>query len=152
MRSPNGANRVRHLVHAALMSPANQRMCRQFGVTSRELALAYTEIVAAMRQPFVSGQKAQLAPTSLFIKPVELEHFLMEIHRATHGQTALQRHLAIIECAKRRALLLADGAPKQSVEITRSKLLKASIGAKMPILLLCGIIVVAGVLIALSLS
>ena len=130
------------------MSPANQRMCRQYGVAASELSLAYTEIVAAMRQPFVSGQKGQLAPTSLFTKPVELENFLMEIHRATHGQTALQRRLAIIECAKRRATLLAEGAPKQSIEITRSKLLKASIASKMPILLLCAILVVAVVLIA----
>lgn len=148
MRSPNGANRVRHLVHAALMTPVNQRMCRQYGVAARELSLAYTEIVAAMERPFVSGQKMQLAPTSMFTKPEELENFLKELHRATHGQTALQRHLAIIECAKRRALLLAEGAPKQSIEITRSKLLKASIASKMPIILICVIIVVAVVLIA----
>jgi len=148
VRSPNGSNRVRHLVHAALMSPSNQRMCRQYGVAARELSLAYTEILAAMQQPFVSGQKTQLAPTSMFTKPEEFENFLKEIHRATHGQTALQRHLAIIECGKRRALLLAEGAPKQSIEITRSKLLKASIASKMPVLLICALIVVAGVLIA----
>ncbi|TSA31167.1 MAG: hypothetical protein D4R65_11790 [Verrucomicrobiaceae bacterium] len=143
---------MRHLVHAALMSPANQRMCRQYGVTARELALAYTEIVAAMKQPFVSGRKTQLAPTSMFSKPEELEEFLKEIHRSAHGQTALQRHLAIVECARRRALLFADAAPKESVEITRTNLLKASLASNMPILLVGVIIVVAGVLIAVYLS
>lgn len=151
VRSPNGANRVRQLVHAALLVPANQRMCRQYGVSPRELSIAYTEIVAAMERPFVSGRKTLLAPTSLFTNSGELEEFLKEIHRATHGQTALQRHLAIVGCAKRRALILADDPSEKVVEVTRSKLLKASIEAKLPTMLICAIIVVAWVLIAVYL-
>lgn len=134
------------------MFPANRRMCRQYGVTARELALAYTEIIAAMRQPFVSGQKTLLAPTFLFAEPGQLEEFLKEIHRATHGQTALQRRLAIIECAKRRALLFESAAPKHAAGITRTKLLKASLASKIPIMLLGLIIAIAGAIIAVYLS
>ncbi len=126
-------------------------MCRQYGVSARELSLVYTEILTAMRQPFVSGYKTQLAPTSMLIKPEEMEELLKEIHRVAHGQTALQRHLGIVECARRRALILAGASSEKNVEITRTKLLKASIEANMSVILICMIIVVAGTLLAVYL-
>jgi len=126
-------------------------MCRQYGVSVRELALAYTEIVATMRQPFVSGHKTQLVPTAMFTRPGELEEFLREIHRVAHGQTALQRHLAIINCARRRALTLAGTSSEKNAERTKTKLLKTSIEAKMPVIFICMILVAAGTLLAVYL-
>lgn len=127
-------------------------MCREYRISARDLCLAYTEIVAAMHPPFVSGQETQLAATAMFVNPPELEKFLGELHRATFGQTALQRRLAIVACAKHQAQLLSNAIPKPGPLMTRNRLLKDSIITQFPTVILCVIILVVGMLIAIYLT
>ncbi|MEI6278123.1 MAG: hypothetical protein WCQ16_01915 [Verrucomicrobiae bacterium] len=147
VRSPNGTNRVRGLVLAALAIPATQRLCREYKVGTAELCTACTEIIAAMPGPTPTISLG----TALLCNPAQLEKFLQAIHRAAHGQTPLQRHLAIVACAKRMAAQLAATEKEISPEITRAKLLKSSIKSKLPVVLLCTAVIVLGILLAVYL-
>lgn len=146
VRSPNGANRVRSLILAALASPAAQRLCRTYMVGPGDLCTACTEIIDATPGPLTSLS----AITAVFNDPAQLETFLKEIQHATHGQTPLQRRLAVIACAKHRAAHLGTGA-KFRPATTRGHLLKSSLQTKLPIVLLCAVLIVVAILLAVYL-
>jgi hypothetical protein len=111
-----------------------------------DLCTACTEIIDATPGPLTSLS----AITAVFNDPAQLETFLKEIQHATHGQTPLQRRLAVIACAKHRAAHLA-ASPKFRQETTRSNLLKSSLQTKLPIVLLCAVLIVVAILLAVYL-
>lgn len=114
-----------------------------------DLCLACTELLDEI--PDLPGTDGGEVPAAvlLFSEPLQLEAFLKKLHRATHGQTAIQRRLAIVACAKRQAeqLRSARGAVPPP-PATRSHLLKKSISGKLTMVLLLGALAVLGFLLA----
>lgn len=146
VRSPNGANRVREFVRAALADSATRRLCSEHGLKTGDLCLACAELIDALPDDLLPQV------TELFCNSVRTEEFLGELHRATESQTDLQRRMAIIACAKRRAAAMDADAPKEAGEVaTRRRMLDASIASKLPIILLCAAVIVAGILMAVYL-
>jgi hypothetical protein len=134
-------------VRAALDNPSTRRLCCEYQIRTRDLCLACTELIDALPQDLLPQM------TRSFSGGGRTREFLGEIHRATAGQTDLQHRLAIVACAKHRAESIIGGAPKKEPvkEVTRKQMLDATIVSKLPIILLCAVVIVAGLLLAIYL-
>ena len=148
VRSAEGANQVRNFILAAQALPSIQRLCLAYHLSFSELCSACTEILAGAQAPDAFVESGTPDATGVFCDPVQLEVLLKKIHYATHGQTDIQRRLAIVACAKSHAARIAVPVARSPLHHTRSNLLKLSIRSKLPVLMICAGIILLGVLIA----
>jgi hypothetical protein len=115
------------------------------------MCIACTEVLDRTSDPTRSDGRENLVSLPLFSDPLRLEAFLRKLHQATHGQTSIQRRLAIIDCAKAHADQMGAPVADQRPTITRSNLLKTSIFNNLLLMMLIAGLVIAGLLIALFL-
>jgi len=149
VRSRNGANHVRNFILEAQLDPVIHRLFRTYGMRVVDICLACTEILDTppdFPRPAVSEDPDLVL---LFSDPVRLEAFLRKLHQATHGQTAIQRRLAIIACAKAHADQQGAPVTDQRPPATRSNLLKTSIFNNLLMVMLIAGLVIAGIVIVL---
>ena len=151
VRSRNGANHVRNFILETQAEAVIHRLCRSYGIRGVDLCLACTEILDRKPDPARSDGADDLASMLVFSDPLRLEAFLRKLHQATHGQASIQRHLAIVACAKAHADQLGAPLTEQRPTTTRSNLLKKSILNNLLVMMLVAGLVVIGILIALFL-
>ncbi|MFZ4776024.1 MAG: hypothetical protein ACOYM3_11700 [Terrimicrobiaceae bacterium] len=148
IRSTEGANQVRNFILAAQARPSIKRLCLAYHLSFTEVCTVCTEILAEAPAPDPSEENGAPAATAVFCDPLQLEGLLKKIHYATHGQTDIQRRLAIVACAKSHAAQIAAPVSRSPLHHTRSNLLKLSIRSKLPVVMICAGIIILGVLIA----
>ena len=151
VRSRNGANHIRNFILEVQSDPVIHRLFRSYDMRVVDICLACTEIVDGTSGPAGSDGSEKFVSMLLFVDPLRLEAFLRKLHQATHGQTAIQRRLAIIACAKAHAEQMGAPAPEQHPSVTRSNLLKNSIFKNLLLMLLIAGLVITVILTALFL-
>lgn len=151
IRSPGGTNQVKSLILATQANPAIARLCRDYRFNIRELSTACVEIIAEKPDRIISGEQKDLLPTSIFCDPAKLEGFLKDLQLATKGKPPVQRHKAIVDCAKKQAVQMRFLPPKQSGRRRRSDQRAPSVDLKIPIVLLFATLLLVGILIAIDL-
>lgn len=151
VRSRNGANHVRNFILEAQLDPVIHRLFRTYGMRVVDICLACTEVLDPPPDSPHPDASDDLASMLLFSDPVRIEAFLRKLHQATHGQTAIQRRLAIIACAKAHAGQAGAPVTDQRPPATRSNLLKTSIFNNLLLLMLIAGLVIAGLLVAIFL-
>jgi len=126
------------------------RLCRSHGISQIELASLLVEILANLRERFQEGRPYHLVVTGFLSRPSDVEAFFSAVRDTVAGLVAIHRRNALRACAKRQAALLDVALPKDRVPSTRGRSLKLSIQSKLPILLICAIAIIAGIVLALS--
>lgn len=151
IRLRSGTNLVRNFILATQADPAIHRHCRTYQLNVSDLCIACTEILEEM--PDLPGPDGSEIPASLllFSDPPQLEGFLKNLHQATLGQTAIQRRLAIVACAKSHASQMSSPVFGQRLPPTRSNLLNKAIFNNLLLMMLVAGIIIAGILILIFL-
>ena len=111
VRSRNGANHIRNFILEVQSDPVIHRLFRSCEMRVVDICLACTEILDGT--PARSDGSENFLSVLLFVDPLRLEAFLRKLHQATHGQTAIQRRLAVIACAKAHAEQMGAPATEQ---------------------------------------
>ncbi len=145
-RSPEGENRIGNFILAAQAAPSIRRLCLTYAISFKELCSACTEILEIM--PLPTEAEGEWNAMNVFCDAAQLEVLLKKIHLATHGQTDIQRRLAIVASARKHAAQLAVPAAKPQPTHTRSNQLKLSIRHKLPVIMICTGIIILGILLA----
>lgn len=152
IRSPGGTNQVKSLILAAQANPAIARLCRSYRFNVRDLSAACVEIIAEKPDGIVSGTKKETLPTSVFFNPVQLEKFLQELHIATNGKPPIQRHLAIVACAKKQAARMESPAAGRRKHGNPPGHRRPAVDIKIPLALICAAIILIGIMIVIELG